>query len=159
FADVPPSNQFYDFVENIARNDVTTGCGGDNYCPTASVSRAQMSVMVLKSKHGATWAPPPATGTVFTDVPKTAFAAGWIEAFAAEGITNGCGGGKYCPGTPVTRAHMAVFLLRAEHGSDYAPPPPVGIFGDLSITDPYTRWIEQLSNEGITAGCGNGNFC
>jgi hypothetical protein len=159
FADTPPSNQFFDFVENIARNDITSGCGGDDYCPAASVSRAQMAVMVLKSKHGATWAPAGRHGTVFADVPKTAFAAAWIEAFAAEGITNGCGGGKYCPGSPVTRAQMAVFLLRAEHGSDYDPPAPTGIFGDLVLTDPFTQWIEQLSNEGITAGCGDDNFC
>jgi len=159
FSDVPPSNLFYDYVENIARNDVTTGCGDGLYCPASSVSRAQMAVMVLKSKHGATWTPPPATGTVFSDVHRTSFAAAWIEAFKAEGITNGCGNGKYCPGAPVTRAHMAVFLLRAEHGSDYAPPAPTGIFDDLSLTDPYTKWIEQLSVEGITAGCGNGNYC
>ena len=37
----------------------------------------------------------------------------------AEGITGGCGGGNYCPDNPVTRAQMAVFLLKAEHGSAY----------------------------------------
>lgn len=29
-----------------------------------------------------------------------------------EGITGGCGGGNYCPENPVTRAQMAVFLVR-----------------------------------------------
>ena len=29
-----------------------------------------------------------------------------------EGITSGCGGGIYCPESPVTRAQMAVFLVR-----------------------------------------------
>jgi hypothetical protein len=96
---------------------------------------------------------------VFSDVPKTSFAAAWIEAFAAAGITNGCGRGKYCPAAPVTRSQMAVFLLRAEQGSHYAPPPATGIFDDLSLTDPFTPWIERLFDEGITAGCGNGNYC
>ena len=49
---------------------------------------------------------------------------------------------------------MAVFLLRAEHGASYAPPPATGIFADLVITDTFTPWIEQLSEEGVTAGCG-----
>jgi hypothetical protein len=159
FPDTPPSNPYYDFVENIARNDVTSGCGGGLYCPASSVTRAQMAVMLLKSKHGSAWAPPAATGTVFTDVHANSFAAAWIEALAAEGTTSGCGGGKYCPNAPVTRAQMAVFLMRSEHGEDYTPPAPVGIFDDLSINDPFTPWIEQLSNEGITAGCGNGNYC
>ena len=54
---------------------------------------------------------------------------------------------------------MAVFLLRAQHGSNYVPPPPTGIFDDLLINDPFTPWIEQLFLEGITAGCGVGKFC
>jgi hypothetical protein len=28
----------------------------------------------------------------------------------ARGITGGCAAGQYCPGQPVTRAQMAVFL-------------------------------------------------
>jgi hypothetical protein len=32
---------------------------------------------------------------------------------AAEGITGGCGAGNFCPGDPVTRGQMAVFLVRA----------------------------------------------
>jgi hypothetical protein len=159
FSDVPPSNPYYDFVEDVWRNDITTGCGSGHYCPASSLTRAQMAVMLLRSEHGSTWAPPAAKGTVFSDVHKTSFAAAWIEALSTEGITSGCGGGKYCPNAAVTRAQMAVFLLRTQQGQDYAPPPPVGIFGDLSITDPFTPWIEQLSNEGITAGCGNGNYC
>jgi hypothetical protein len=159
FPDVPPSNPFYDYVENIARNDITSGCGGGLYCPVSSVTRAQMAVMLLKSKHGSSWTPPPATGTVFSDVHANAFAAAWIEALAAEGTTNGCGNGRYCPNAAVTRAQMSVFLLRSQHGEDYVPPAPTGIFGDLSLTDPFTPWIEQLANEGITSGCGNGNYC
>jgi hypothetical protein len=159
FSDVPPSNPYYDYIENVAYNDITSGCGGGKYCPAASVTRAQMAVMLLKSEHGSAWTPPAATGTVFSDVHTNTFAAAWIEELAAEGITSGCGGGKYCPNAAVTRAQMAVFLLRTQHGSDYTPPPATGIFGDLSLTDPFTPWIEQLSNEGITAGCGNGNYC
>jgi hypothetical protein len=52
-------------------------------------------------------------GTVFNDVPIDHPFASWIEELAAEGITAGCGGGNYCPDTPVTRAQMAIFLVRA----------------------------------------------
>jgi len=47
---------------------------------------------------------------VFSDVPCPSMFADWIEELAAEGITGGCGEGKYCPGDSVTRAQMAVFL-------------------------------------------------
>ena len=38
----------------------------------------------------------------------------------------------YCPTSPITRAQMAVFLLKAKYGSGYAPPTPSGtLFGDV----------------------------
>jgi hypothetical protein len=46
------------------------------------------------------------------DVPESYWAASWIEQLANEGITGGCGNGNYCPDTSVTRAQMAVFLVR-----------------------------------------------
>jgi hypothetical protein len=118
-----------------------------------------MAVFLLKGKHDASYAPPPATGSVFSDVPSGAFAAAWIEQLAAEGITSGCGGGKYCPANPVTRAQMAVFLLKAKHGSSYIPPAATGVFADVPVSNPFAPWIEQLAEEGITAGCGAGNYC
>jgi hypothetical protein len=159
FLDVPQSHNFHDYVERIFRNGVTAGCGGGMYCPNLAVTRAQMAVFLLKGTHGSGYAPPPATGTVFSDVPAGSFAAAWIEQFFAEGITAGCGGGSYCPGNPVTRGQMAVFLLKAAHGSSYTPPAAVGIFDDVPAGSPLAPWIEQLFAEGISTGCGAGNFC
>jgi hypothetical protein len=48
---------------------------------------------------------------------------------------------------------MSIFLLRAEHGSDYDPPPATGIFEDVPLTHPFVEWIEQLYHEGVTSGC------
>ena len=54
---------------------------------------------------------------------------------------------------------MAVFLLRAKYGSAYSPPPATGIFNDVPLGHWAFHWIEQLAAEGITAGCGNNNYC
>lgn len=159
FPDVQPSNPFYEFVETVARNQIASGCAGGNYCPDSGVTRAQMAVFLLKSEHGSSYVPPPATGQVFTDVAAGSFAAAWIEQLHAEGITVGCGGGNYCPDPIVTRAQMAVFLLRTKHGAGYAPAAATGIFADLALTDPFTPWIEELYLESIAAGCGGGNYC
>jgi hypothetical protein len=72
-----------------------------------------MAVFLLKAKHGPTYTPP-ATGkkTGFSDVPATHWAAAWIKQLTAEGITGGCGTGTYCPESAVTRAQMAVFLVK-----------------------------------------------
>jgi hypothetical protein len=153
FGDVPPSHPFHDFVGRIARGGVTAGCGGGLFCPDSPVTRAQMAVFLLRGNDGASYVPPPATGTVFTDVPAGSFAAAWIEELSARAITAGCGGGAYCPGASVTRAQMAVFLLRTKLGSGYTSPAASGIFADLPASDPFARWAEDLYARGITAGC------
>jgi hypothetical protein len=100
--------------------------------------------------------PPAGTGAVFADVPLGYWALDWIEQFFTDGITNGCGTGPliYCPDNSVTRAQMAVFLLRAKHGADYVPPAAVGVFSDVPGNYWAAAWIEQLYAEGITTGCG-----
>jgi hypothetical protein len=162
FDDVPQSDPFHADIETLYRSAVSAGCGGGNYCPAAAVTRSQMAVFLLKAKHGALYAPPPATGAIFADVPVNAFAAAWIEQLFAEGITGGCGGGNYCPDAVVTRAQMAVMLLTAKHGPAYAPPSCTGVFVDVPCGPApafAVDWIEELAAEGITAGCGGNAYC
>jgi hypothetical protein len=160
FADVEEGDPFSPFIHTIARNGVTAGCGNGNFCPEALVTRAQMAVFLLRSKHGATYTPSPATGLVFGDVPASAFAAAFIEALAAAQVTAGCGGGNYCPDAFVSRAEMAVFLIRTLEGPGYTPPPAQGtIFADVGSGDFAAAYIEQLYFRGITSGCGGGNYC
>jgi hypothetical protein len=117
-----------------------------------------MAVFLLRGKHSSSYMPPEGTGT-FGDVPDGYWAEDWIEQLAEEGITFGCGSGNYCPTHPVTRDQMAIFLLRAKHGSDYNPPEGTGVFGDVQPDYWAADWIEQLAEEGITSGCGGGNYC
>lgn len=159
FTDVPQADGLHRFVERLVRNAVSGGCGGGFFCRDSVVTRAQMSLFLLRARYGAGYVSPPATGTVFADVPASAFAAAWIEDLAARGVTAGCGNGNFCPDDPVTRAAMSVFLLVAKNGVGYHPPPATGLFADVPASDPFAPWIEELAREGVTAGCGGGNFC
>jgi hypothetical protein len=49
FADVPPSNQFYSFIDRMAALNITLGCGGGNYCPTQTVTRGQMAAFLVRA--------------------------------------------------------------------------------------------------------------
>lgn len=49
----------------------------------------------------------------FSDVADSHWAKGYIEALAETGLTVGYDGGRFGPEDPVTRAQMAVFLIRA----------------------------------------------
>jgi hypothetical protein len=158
FLDVPSTQQFYAYVTTLVSNAITAGIGGGLYGVNDDTLRQQMAVFILKGKHGLCYTPPPCTG-MFGDVPCPSIFADWIEAMANEGITGGCGGGNFCPQNPVRRDQMSVFLLKGEHGSSYVPPTCTGMFGDVPCPSTFANWIEQLANEGITGGCGGGNYC
>jgi glucose/arabinose dehydrogenase len=115
FADVPANHPFAKWIEQLSGEAITGGCATSppQYCPAASVTRGQMAVFLLRAMHGGGFTPPPATGTMFSDVPASHPFARWVEQLAREGVTGGCGSGMYCPDALVTRAQMAVFLVRA----------------------------------------------
>lgn len=69
-----------------------------------------MAVLLLRAREGASYNPPPCTVATFTDVPCTNGFAPWIYELVRRGITGGCAAGQYCPGSPNTRAQMAIFL-------------------------------------------------
>jgi hypothetical protein len=46
YNDVPATNGFCRWIEELTRRAVVSGCGGGNYCPTASVTRDQMGVFL-----------------------------------------------------------------------------------------------------------------
>lgn len=165
FADVPMNYWAWSWVESLYSAGITGGCATTPellYCPDNKVDRAQMAIFLLRGIHGSSYTPPAVgTSTGFTDVPVSHWAAAWIKQLAAEGITGGCGTNLYCPSTYVTRAQMAIFLLRGKYGSSYTPP-AVGTgtgFNDVPISYWAAAWIKQLAVEGITSGCGTNLYC
>ena len=160
FNDVREDSNFYPFIQTLVRNKITAGVGGGNFGQYLDIKRQSMAVFLLKAKYGACYAPPPCTPGYFADVACPSNFAPWIQEMAVEGITTGCGGGNFCPNNPVRRDQMAVFLLRALHGPSYTPPACAGIFTDVACPGTYANWIEELKNESITGGCGDGTtYC
>ena len=163
FSDVPINHQFWAYIESIYNAGITGGCGTDplRYCPENPVTRAAMAVFLLKAKHGSGYTPP-AASHYFSDVPTAGkeWMEPWIDQLYREGITGGCGTSplRYCPENPVTRAAMAVFLLKAKYGSSYTPPAASYFFSDVPTVGKewMEPWIDQLYREGITTGCGSG---
>jgi hypothetical protein len=107
---------------------------------------------------GGTWRSFTARNQQFADVPIDHSLWIYIEAFYNSGITTGCGVSPliYCPEQNVTRAAMAVFILRAKYGLSYTPPPADHYFADLPVAGKewMEPWVDQLYREGLTTGCG-----
>ncbi|MBI5839742.1 MAG: S-layer homology domain-containing protein [Chloroflexi bacterium] len=161
FADVSTSYWAAPYIVRLYNAGVTGGCSANplSYCPEANVTRAQMAVFLEKGMHGSGFTPP-AIPITFNDT-NGHWAQYWIEALKTDGITSGCAVGFYCPDSPVTRAQMAVFLLKAEHGNSYSPPDVGAGTGFTDVPSDYwaAAWIKQLAAEGITGGCGTNLYC
>jgi uncharacterized protein YjiK len=164
FGDVPLTYWARDYIERLYRSGITGGCASNplRYCPETIVTRAQMAVFLERGIHGASYSPPPVgDNTGFLDVEITYWSAPWIKQLASDVITGGCGSGYYCPEDPVTRAQMAIFLLRSKYGASYSPP-PVGSstgFSDVPVTHWAAAWVKQLVADGIATGCAAGSYC
>ncbi len=63
---------------------------------------------------------------------------------------------------PVLRREMARYIVEAR-GEQPSTSACVGghsaYFAAVPCTDPDAHWIDKFSEDGITAGCGGGNFC
>jgi S-layer homology domain len=53
FTDVPASNPFCSWIEELARRGITGGCTPTMYCPAAPVTRQEMAVFLIKTVEGA----------------------------------------------------------------------------------------------------------
>jgi len=152
------------WIHTLAAEGVLADCDPNPalFCPGDEVTRTQMAIFLERGIRGSSYTPPSATGQVFADVPLGYPSGAWIEQLSRDGITGGCATNPpmYCPDAGVTRGAMAVFLLRAKYGANYVPPPATGlVFTDVPATAWYASWVEKLAAEGITGGCGNGQYC
>jgi len=117
FTDVTPTTFGFKWIQKLKELGITAGCGAGIYCPTQIVTRDQMAIFIERIRLGvsvagssSTFAWP--TTPFFTDVTSSgSFAFPWIQRLKQDGITAGCGATTYCPGSPVTRGDMAIFIM------------------------------------------------
>jgi hypothetical protein len=142
------SSRFYLDILWLSEHEITTGCGRELFCPTDSVTRAQMATFLSRA-----FRLPAASRDYFTDDEASGHEAA-INRLAEAGLTIGCGSNRFCPDRPVERAPMATFLARALE----LPPPSDDYFTDDNDSV-HEDNINRLAEANITSGCGDQRFC
>jgi hypothetical protein len=115
--DLPPTDQdfftddeqspFEASINRLAAAQITTGCDTGRFCPTETMSRAEMASFLARALEL-----PPSVVDHFSDDNGLGHEQD-INRIADAGISNGCGPGIFCPSLSVDRAQMASFLARA----------------------------------------------
>ncbi|WP_050183323.1 S-layer homology domain-containing protein [Domibacillus robiginosus] len=139
YSDVAPGQAAFPYIAYYASQNVFEL--GNRFYPDTIVTRAELARTVVRALR--------LSGTPdvpFTDVPASHPYASYINALAANGLTNGVGNNRYDPNGIVTRGQMAIFMLNIDDflGTDENP----GYTIDPSfVPSAIEREIGQLVNE------------
>ncbi|WP_203362635.1 S-layer homology domain-containing protein [Bacillus sp. REN10] len=107
FKDVASDNEFLPYIRFLKQNGVLSGFKDGTFRPNDELTRSQLAKLlsIAFDLKGQPTKP-------FKDVSKNYWAAPYIDALAANGITVGNFNGTFGPNQKVTRAQAAVFLYR-----------------------------------------------
>lgn len=151
FVDVEGSSVHAENIQHLVERQITEGCGGGRFCPSRTVTRAQMAAFLHRAVYGPQEvSEPPA----LFDVPSDA----WYRTFALWAVKHDvirAPGGRFDPAEPVTRADMAEMLVAVFRIS--VPDRAQGLFDDTTgLSDAVVRDIEGIRTAKVTAGCATG---
>ncbi len=94
-------------INRLTEARVTSGCGDVRYCPSGTVSRAEMASFLVRALDL-----PRASRDYFWD-DNGSIHEDAINRLAEARIVAGCADGRYCPTRGVTREQMAAFIERS----------------------------------------------
>jgi len=159
FKDCSPDQWFGVSVDYAAARSLMAGTGNDLFSPNATLTRA-MFVTILGRMAGADAAKFP--GVSFSDVQKGSWYAPYVEWAVKNGVTQGVGGGKFAPDTPVTREQMAALIIRYADTAGHALPDGASVRASFrdegSISDWAFESVDRMRLTGLLNGDDLGNF-
>lgn len=164
YEDVPSDFWAYDAISRFDAAGIAGQCSSNprKFCPLDGLRHDVAAQWFVKAMHDPFYTPAPATGTRFTDVPASWWAASWIEDIDRLRIDRGFGA-TFKPARLVRRAQFAYFLVRAKFGPDIQLPPATEqYFDDVPLDHWAAPYIQKLKEEGIMSGGCDGDsrkFC
>ena len=108
FFDVPVGHTHAGAIAAAVAAGWIAGYADGTFRPEAPLTREQLAT-VLGRASGLSRRP----GQFFSDVGPSSPHLQWVNALGESGVSDGCGGGRYCPAGTATRAQMASFVAAA----------------------------------------------
>ena len=150
-----------DSIYALAASGITVGCASEpeaRFCPGRPTTRAQMASFLNRARIVSAVGSGVAVAE-FEDVEGVHAPA--VAALEGLGVFEGtaCGEGLFCPGEPVRRWTMAVWLVRVLEESE--PQAGSSRFDDVDDSEWWMPHVERLADLGITHGCATepARFC
>ena len=106
--DVVSGSYYEKAVAWAIENGITTGTTTTTFSPDATCTRAQAVTFLARALNAKA-----ASAAEFSDVPTDSYFADAVAWAAANGVTEGIGGGLFAPDNDCTRGQIVTFLYRA----------------------------------------------
>ncbi|MBA9087721.1 spore germination protein YaaH [Fontibacillus solani] len=133
-----------DAITSLYNQNIMKGTSATLFSPKQSITRAQfMTTLIRLLDMEAVNSSIPA----YSDVKKSAWYYGTVQASTDLGLTEGTGNGTFDPDQSVTRQEAATWIVRALQKTSSSAYPHTGYKDDTSISDwarPYVSIISQL---------------
>lgn len=151
FSDVPPVAYFFEPVQWMTEQAITTGLTPTTFGPDVSNTRGQLATFIWRFVGE----PEVATAHGFDDVPEGVFFADAVAWMKEHGITTGISPELFGPDGSVTRGQAAAFLWRVagEPASSFSHD-----FGDVAGSAYYSTAVRWMAEWGITTGTSDTTF-
>lgn len=154
FSDVLPGAWYYDAVNFITENGITTGTGDGKFSPNATLTRGQFITMLLRAYDTQADANP---ADNFSDAGNTYYT-GYLAAAKRLGITSGVGGNKFAPEQAITRQEMFTLLYNALKLIGALPTLDSGkTLADFTDSAQVASWANEAMTTLVKSGIISGN--
>jgi hypothetical protein len=148
-----------DSIEFLASRYIVNGRTEDAFDPNGNVTRAEFVKMLAESVDGIDIAG--AANAGFSDVPRSAWYAGYVNWAAGKGIVQGYEDGAFQPDGLITREQMAVMTQRFIQATafDVKAVKNATVFTDQAEISPYAAAaVKGMQQYGIMSGNPDGAF-
>ncbi len=153
FSDVQEGHTFYNEIMELAALNIVGGFPDGTFKPDSSVTRQQFAKMIVLATDKHTDAADNEATPTFSDVMPSMgipYPFDYIEEAAGAGFIKG-DAGKFNPGNNITRAQLALIIVRAG-GSALADPPAGYLTGFTDVPDYAAAAVAKAKFNGILDG-------
>ncbi len=158
FADVRLDAPGGQAVAALSQVDGLPDCGNSprRLCPGAPLTRVEAAQAVWRLLEVSGIPQTRAGGNAYADLPPDPTQKRAIEALAGRGLLQACAVDplRYCPAQLEGRSEAAFLGMRLLEGASYVPPPPRGLFADVSTASWSAWWLEAAFENGLMSVCG-----
>ena len=111
FTDVEADASYLEAATLLNKLGIITGYEDGSFLPNNTITRAEAATVLVRALNGTEEAKGMAASNMFTDVPASHWAAGYVNYAATYGIVNGRGAGIFDPEAPVAYEEIVKMIV------------------------------------------------